>query len=206
MPDYLLFALLFGAVISGIYLERLRARWAKRRWLAKRGTEGSIHGAYRNTNGTHGNPNGKVDAAEQLRTVMAADFESRPLLSKSEARVLYAAEDAVKNAKLGWRVMAQVSLGEVLSSPDTRAHAAINSKRVDILIISRTGVPLAAIEYQGTGHYQGSAAARDAVKKEALRKAGVRYIEVTHEHKTEDVVREIVRLADGERAKLTEAS
>ena len=44
--------------------------------------------------------------------------------------------------------MAQVSLGEVLSSPDALAYAAINSKRVDILIVSNSGIPIAAIEYQ----------------------------------------------------------
>jgi hypothetical protein len=100
--------------------------------------------------------------------------------------------------------MAQVSLGEVLSSPDDRAYKAINSKRVDILIISSSGLPMAAIEYQGDGHYQGSAAARDAVKKEALRKAGVRYIEVMDEHSNEDIVREILRLANDDRAKVME--
>ncbi|MEP7348782.1 MAG: hypothetical protein ABI668_02385 [Sphingorhabdus sp.] len=31
-----------------------------------------------------------------------------------------------------------------------------------------------AIEYQGSGHHQGTAAARDAVKKEALRGSGHR--------------------------------
>ena len=97
--------------------------------------------------------------------------------------------------------MAQVSLGEVLSSPDARAYSAINSKRVDLLIVSRSGDPIAAIEYQGHGHYQGTAAARDAVKKEALRKAGVRYIEVTPESGTEEMVREISRIAQVERLK-----
>jgi len=80
---------------------------------------------------------------------MEANFEKRRLLSKEEARVLYAAENAINEAKLGCRGMAQVSLGEVLSSPDARAYAAINSKRVDLLIVSRSGVPIAAIEYQG---------------------------------------------------------
>ena len=51
---------------------------------------------------------------------------------------------------------------------------------------------------QGHGHYQGTAAARDAVKKEALRKAGVRYIEVTPESGTEDMAREISRIAQAE--------
>jgi hypothetical protein len=58
-----------------------------------------------------------------------------------------------------------------------------------------------AIEYQGYGHYQGTAAARDAVKKEALRKARVRYIAVTPESGTEDMAREILRLAQVERLK-----
>ena len=130
------------------------------------------------------------------------EFEKRRLLSRSEAQVLYAAERAINTAAdLNWRVMAQVSLGEVLSSPDARAYSAINSKRVDLLIVSRSGDPIAAIEYQGHGHYQGTAAARDAVKKEALRKAGVRYIEVTPESGTEEMVREISRIAQVERLK-----
>ena len=146
----------------------------------------------------------EADPAEQLRFVMAARFEKRRLLSRSEAHVLYAAERAINTADLKWRVMAQVSLGEVLSSPDARAYSAINSKRVDLLIVSRFGDPIAAIEYQGHGHYQGTAAARDALKKEALRKAGVRYIEVTPENGTEDMTREISRIAAGQYALRTE--
>jgi hypothetical protein len=90
-------------------------------------------------------------------------------------------------------------LGEVLSSRDARAYSAINSKRVDLLIVSCSGDPIAAIEYQGHGHYQGTAAARDAVKKEALRKAGVQYIAVTPESGTEDMAREIARIAQAEK-------
>ena len=62
-----------------------------------------------------------------------------------------------------------------------------------------SGNPIAAIEYQGHGHYQGTAAARDAVKKEALRRAGVRYIAVTPESGTEDMAREISRIAQAEK-------
>ena len=143
-----------------------------------------------------------TDPAEQLRLVMGAEFKKRRLLSRSEAQVLYAAERAINTAAdLNWRVMAQVSLGEVLACPDARAYSAINSKRVDLLIVSRSGDPIAAIEYQGHGHYQGTAAARDAVKKEALRKAGVRYIEVTPDSGTEEMVRVISRMAQVERLK-----
>ena len=43
------------------------------------------------------------------------------------------------------------------------------------------------MEYQGSGHYQGTAAARDAVKKEALRKAGVRYVELSASDSAEQI-------------------
>ena len=49
-----------------------------------------------------------------------------------------------------------------------------------------------AIEYQGTGHHQGTAAARDAVKKEALRKAGIGYHEVVAGHTTPGELRALV--------------
>jgi hypothetical protein len=184
-----------AAFLAGLCGERLRAglarqAWQKRRWM--RG-EGGVPCK------TGGAP--VTDSAEQLRVVMGARFEKRRLLSRSEARVLYAAEAAINTANLKWRVMAQVSLGEVLSSPDARAYSAINSKRVDLLIVSRSGDPIAAIEYQGHGHYQGTAAARDAVKKEALRKAGVRYIEVTPESGIENMARQILRIAQAERLK-----
>lgn len=144
-----------------------------------------------------------TDPAEQLRVVTAAEFTKQTLLNKQEARVLYAAERAVAESGLKWRVMAQVSLGEILRSENARAFAAINSKRVDLLVISQSGEPLAAIEYQGSGHYQNTAAIRDAVKKEALRKAGVRYIEVMGRHTADDVRREIGRLAFAETKKLS---
>lgn len=74
--------------------------------------------------------------------------------------------------------MAQVSLGEILASPDETAFRAVNSKRVDLLIVDGSSRPLHAIELQGIGHHVGPAAVRDAVKKEALRKAGIGYVEV----------------------------
>lgn len=185
--DTLVFALVLGGVAAGIGLERLLPRSGRRQtrkggrgrpWQAPSVPQISI-----------------VDPAEQLRVVAAAEFTKQTLLNKQEARVLYAAERAVAETGLKWRVMAQVSLGEILRSENARAFAAINSKRVDLLVISQSGEPLAAIEYQGSGHYQNTAAIRDAVKKEALRKAGVRYIEVMGRHTADDVRREISRLA-----------
>jgi hypothetical protein len=119
------------------------------------------------------------DPGQQLNVVMAASFERRTPLSSGEYKVFKIIEADIVAAHRGYRVFAQTSLGEILASPSKDAFRSINSKRVDILIIDPWGWPEVAVEYQGSGHYQGTAAARDAVKKEALRKAGVRYIEVS---------------------------
>jgi len=120
------------------------------------------------------------DAADQLRTVMKADFKAQPLLNKSEARLFKALDKMVIEMRPGWQVMAQVSLGEILRCEDKDAYFCINSKRVDLLIVDDECKPIHAIEYQGGGHYKGAhaTAARDAVKKEALRRAGIGYVEV----------------------------
>lgn len=183
-----------AAFLTGVYGEQWRARRSRRQWHERRRKEGQLTGIPISSSALP-----TTDPSDQLRIVIGASFEKRRILSKSEARVLYAAEKAIASARLKWRVMAQVSLGEVLSSPDPRAYSTINSKRVDLLIVSSGGEPLAAIEYQGSGHHLQTAAARDAVKKEALRKAGVRYIEITTDHTPSDLAREIERLANIEK-------
>jgi hypothetical protein len=118
-----------------------------------------------------------LDTAQQLHAVMAAPFQKQKLLSPAEYRVFRLVEDVVAGRN-GHRVFAQVNLGELLKSSDDRAYRSINSKRIDILVVDGGGWPVLAVEYHGNGHFQGVAAARDAVKKEALRRAGVRYLEV----------------------------
>lgn len=127
-----------------------------------------------------------IDAAEQLRCVMEAEFKPRPLLNRPEAAVFKALDAAVIARNPAWQVMAQVSLGEFLSSPDRSAFFSVNSKRVDFALMDSDCCVRHAIEYQGTGHHHegGAAAARDAVKKEALRKAGIGYHEVVAGHTT----------------------
>ena len=121
----------------------------------------------------------------QVRAVAEASFETQPLLNKSEARLLPVIEDTLARIGRGHRVMAQTSLGEVLRPCNDQsraikkaAYASINSKRFDFAIIDRSNRLVAAIEYQGTGHYRDTSFIRDAVKREACRKAGVAFIEV----------------------------
>jgi hypothetical protein len=134
------------------------------------------------------------DSADQLRDVLAASVTVKKVMTPAEYQVFKAAEDVARELRAGHRVFSQTCLGEIIKSQDKRAHSAINSKRVDVLIISPFGFPEVVVEYQGGRHYQNDAAARDAVKKEALRRAGVEYVEVFAFH-TEDAMRQLVREA-----------
>lgn len=136
----------------------------------------------------------RTDSADQLRAVMGAEFARSKVMGLAEYRAFYAVEQEVRIQRPSYRVFAQTALGEVIRSTDRNAHSAINSKRVDVLVIDRAGYPVLAVEYQGRGHFRGDAAARDAVKKEALRKAGVAYVEV-FEFTSEEEVRRVVREA-----------
>jgi Protein of unknown function (DUF2726) len=173
--------MLFVAIMVGIGLERTRASISKRQWRAKRGwSKRARPSGQIKVMPKHDLPETKLtNSASQLSTVMAAEFRPQRLLNSKELPVFMTAEKALNDLGSQWRLMAQVSLGEILKSDDKAAYWAINSKRVDMLIVKNDGMPLAVIEYQGSGHHLGEdAAARDAVKKEALRKAGIRYIEV----------------------------
>jgi len=169
----LLVAILFVGAMIGIGIEKF-VRWDNRRkWQRRQERRGKVVPFQA--------PREKVpDAADQLRTVMKAEFKAQPLLNKSEARLFKAMDRQVLEARPGWQVMAQVSLGEILRCEDKDAYACINAKRVDLLIVDEECRPLHAIEYQGGAHFKGAhaTAARDAVKKEALRRAGIGYVEV----------------------------
>ncbi len=139
----------------------------------------------------------------QVRAIADAQFETQPLLNRSEARLLPVIEDVLAGMGRGHRVMAQTSLGELLrpskDQPEAirhAAHAAINSKRFDFAIIDRAGRLVAAVEYQGTGHYRDTAFIRDAIKREACRKAGVAFIEVQADAPPADLVHRLRQVLD----------
>jgi hypothetical protein len=195
-----LLALLFVGGVVGIAIERVTSasERAKKRayWQGRNSAKGKVV-AFRKDKATiplKGTPERAThDAAEQLRCVMEAEFSARPLLNQKERRLLACLDKALAEETPGWRAMGQVSLGEILASPDNDAFFAVNSKRVDLLIVDDECRPLHAIEFQGKGHHTGAnTAGRDAVKKEALRRAGIGYVEVVSGD-TPAEVREIVR-------------
>ena len=134
-----------------------------------------------------------------LEFIAKVDFEARPLLNRPEYGILRILEAVARETPGGLRVMAQTSLGEVLAprtasgSQEARdlAFRSINSKRLDFLMIDAYGMPVLAVEYQGHGHFRDTTFIRDAVKREALRKAGIRLLEVPAEFDAEDLERDI---------------
>lgn len=128
---------------------------------------------------------------QQLQSVMTSPFEKRRIMNASEYRAFRTVESEIASIRKGHRVFAQTCLGEILQSKDEDAFHSINSKRVDILVVDQGGWPVLAVEYQGEGHYKGTAAARDAIKKEALRKAGVGYLEVVPDDSEEQIRRRV---------------
>jgi hypothetical protein len=192
----------FGMTVERLVAAMRRQAWRQKkrsRWEGKSRQPSLVTGPWRSSR-EHA-VQSQPDAAEQLRIVMGANFTIQPLLNRSEARVFKELDRAVIACNPGWQVMAQVSLGEILRSKDAKAYSCINSKRVDLLLMDETCQPRHAIEYHGMGHHQGAAAARDAVKKEALRRAGIGYHEVVAGQTTPVELRRLVdKLVDKPRA------
>ena len=171
------FGLLAGLQLEKALNKQRRDAWRKKKEWDKKGPGSKVLPFQSKPDAVAAK---QPDAADQLRTVMKADFKAQPLLNRSEARLFKALDQMVLEMRPGWQVMAQVSLGEILRSEDKDAYLCINSKRVDLLIVDADCKPIHAIEYQGGAHFKGAhaTAARDAVKKEALRRAGIGYVEV----------------------------
>ena len=191
--EFVALAIVFGfGVIAGVLIEKINTKERRERWK-RRNRKGAVEtGSWAPKADIL--PERMPDAADQLRTVMRADFKAQPLLNKSETRLFRAVDKHVLEICPDWQVMAQVSLGEILRCEDKAAYGCINSKRVDLLIVDDECKPIHAIEYQGGGHFKGAynTAARDAVKKEALRRAGIGYTEVV----PGDTVAELRRLLE----------
>ncbi len=116
------------------------------------------------------------DPRAQLRAVKRAKLEARPILNRSELTRLAWLEAWARGRAC--RVFAQVPYGEMMRTRDEAAFRSVNAKRADFLITDTNGYPLAAIEYQGEGHWDGDARARDRVKKAALDRADIALVEL----------------------------
>lgn len=171
------FAIVLAIIVFAIYQLRKDRRAAR-------------HRAWIQTNNATMEPVSPRDIAElQLQAVSAASFTRQKLMNAGEYNVYRIAEAMLKGSS--YRPCPQVSLGEVLQTDSQEAYRAINSKRIDLLIIDVNGNAVVAVEVQGSGHYQGHANLRDAIKRAALENAGVSYLELTGAETRSDITAKI---------------
>lgn len=130
------------------------------------------------------NPNKRFNNQQQiayqsedhLSITLRHTYEKKRLLNRSEEKVYKAMLQIIySNEKNGFKISMQPSLGEILNC-EPEGHKTINSKRVDFCIVDRNYMPVAVIEVNGSGHYQGDALERDEVKRAAIESAGIKYI------------------------------
>lgn len=136
----------------------------------------------------------KTRAEENLRIILANSYQKQKVCNRLERMAYLAALGIVLERQRKERVLAQVCLGEFLRNPDKRAHSAINSKRVDVLVCDDDFMPLVAIEIDGSGHrLSGLADITDEGKEHALRSAGITLIRIAAKEDDAETVRNAVR-------------
>lgn len=138
------------------------------------------------------------DKKDQLSITLNNKYEKKRMLNKTEEEVYKIILRMIYlHAKGQYKINMQTSLGEILkSSPD--GHKTINCKRVDFCIVDKEFMPVAVIEVNGTGHYQGDALLRDETKRTAIECAGITYIAIReNEVKEEKICRELVPILQG---------
>ncbi|MCY4499993.1 MAG: DUF2726 domain-containing protein [Alphaproteobacteria bacterium] len=200
---WLIALLLAVAIAVGVlqgFAERKLRRWNRK---SPRGDSNTAQGA--RTDAVRPDaPNRRclLDPKAQMEVVSRVDFRPLSLLNKAEERILPILERTAREIGRGHRVMAQTSLGEIIEprtdsgsrqERDDAFHS-INCKRPDFLIIDGSMRPALVVEYQGNGHYRNEAFMRDAVKREAVRKAGIGYLEIPAQY-DEEIVKAQIREA-----------
>lgn len=123
---------------------------------------------------------GKKEPAEDF-----GRFTRRPLLNKAEKQLLRDLDTVIPEI-FGpeARILSQVSYGEFLKGEDKAAHARINQKRADFVVVDKDFEVVCVIEYQGAGHYgrgdkaRENAEQRDRVKRAACASAKILLVEI----------------------------
>ncbi len=123
---------------------------------------------------------------DQLSITLKNKYEKQRLLNKTEEEVYKIILRMIyTHAKGQYKINMQTSLGEILRS-SYEGYKTINSKRVDFCIVDKEFMPVAVIEVNGTGHYQGDALQRDETKRTAIESAGIKYVAVRENENTQE--------------------
>ena len=136
----------------------------------------------------------KEKAEENLRIARKNRYQKKTVCNANEQAAYAAAWDVVRARQRKERVLPQVSLGEIIMHPNGRIHAAINSKRVDLLVTDAQFNPLVVIEIDGSGHYLSDySRINDEAKTLALRSAGIPLLRIAAKHDNHAEIRRMVR-------------
>lgn len=119
-----------------------------------------------------------AEKENQLSITLNNKYTKQRLINKTEEEVYKLALRMIYlHAKGKFKINMQTSLGEILNCT-FEGHKTINCKRVDFCIVDTDFSPVAIIEVNGKGHYQGDALERDEVKRTAIECAGIKYIAI----------------------------
>ena len=135
----------------------------------------------------------KNQAEENLRIVRENRYQAKKICNANERAAYTAACAVIWERQRKKRVFVQVSLGEIIMHPHGRVHAAINSKRVDLLVTDEQFNALIAIEIDGSGHHLTNYShINDEGKTLALRSAGIPLLRVSaRQDNHEDIKRQV---------------
>ncbi len=161
------FGLLVGLLAERVRMERRRPAKARGKVPAPTGLAFGI--------GEAGDTrfSGTAEDVARLRTVSDSRFAPRRFLSEVWAQRLNDIEELVADLGENWRVIPFVALDQILASSDEAANRAIAGQRVDMLIVTAAHMPVGAIQYRPVADMEEQEALRDALRTEALRRAGV---------------------------------
>lgn len=136
---------------------------------------------------------------DQMEAIVSISFERKPLVDREAVPLLRAVEMICREIDPGLRVHAQVCLGEaitprrrgVLAEKVQWAADSIAGKSLDFAVFDRDGMIVAALEFEGSKQQPSRSFLRDAVKREAIRKAGVAFLEVERAYSVEELTRQL---------------
>lgn len=133
-------------------------------------------------------------AEENLRIVRENIFQKKRICNGNEQTAYAAALAVVRRRQRQERVLPQVSLGEIITHRNERVYAAVNSKRVDLLVTDAQFNPLVVIEIDGSGHYLANTShINDAAKSLALRSAGIPLLRIAASDDNQAEIRKLVQ-------------
>lgn len=133
---------------------------------------------------------------DRFSALKACKISVKRPINRQAYKVFVKIEEVLASDAPKARVLAEVGMGAFLSTAEgwefcrhsKLAFTSFNAKRVDFLVIDALGHPAFVVEYQGSGHHLGgSAAYRDMLKREALRKAGIEMVEISVFHSDAEV-------------------